>query len=63
MKRKVTMKEMEDDNSQYMKELSRKFEQQYGKELEQIIANSHKRVDSRMGRDSNTNRRCGTRRV
>lgn len=63
MKRKVTMKEMEDDNSQYMKELSRKFEQQYGKELEQIITNSHKRVDSGVGRDSNSNRRRSTGRV
>lgn len=63
MKRKVTMKEMEDDNSQYMKELSRKFLQQYGKELEQIIKDSHKRVDSRMGIHPRSDYGRSTRRV
>lgn len=63
MKRKVTMKEMEDDNSQYMKELIQKFKKQYGKELDQIIENNLKGVDSRMGVHPRTDYGRGTRRV
>jgi len=59
---KVSLREiMEDDNSPYMKNLVDKFMKQYGDELGKIIADSNKRVDSRMGRDSNLNRRRSTR--
>jgi hypothetical protein len=38
IKRKVSLKEiMEDDNSPMMAELIKKFEQQYGEELERIM--------------------------
>lgn len=38
IKKKISLKEiMEDDNSPMMAELIRKFEQQYGEELERIM--------------------------
>ena len=43
-KRKVSLREiMEDDNSPMMAELVRKFDQQYGKELERIINKKRKK--------------------
>jgi hypothetical protein len=41
--KKVSLREMmEDDNSAYMAELLKKFENMYGKELDDIIAESKK---------------------
>jgi hypothetical protein len=58
--KKVSLREMMEDDSEYMSELVKKFEDMYGKELEKIIAESKKSesaVHHRMALNNSPTRR------
>jgi predicted component of viral defense system (DUF524 family) len=58
--KKVSLREMMEDDSEYMSELVKKFEDMYGKELEKIIAESKKSesaVFNRMALNNRSTRR------